>query len=227
MKDDKLIRIAIDGPAAAGKSTVAKRLAETLSFVYIDTGAMYRAFTLHCLRNDISLTDEEAIISLLSETHIALKQINQTQHVFLNDEDVTEIIRSNDVSRNVSHIAKIGAVREDMALRQRQLAQHVNVIMDGRDIGTNVIPDAEVKIYLIASVEERAQRRYDENIKKGIPTDLDELKTEIAERDKRDMEREHSPLKRADDAIAIDTTSLSIDEVVAEIMTHVKKIKSS
>src|SRR5699024_7466846 len=117
--------------------------------------------------------------------------------------------------------------REDMALRQRQLAQHVNVIMDGRDIGTNVIPDAEVKMYLIASVEERAQRRYDENIKKGIPTDLDELKTEIAERDKRDMEREHSPLKRADDAIAIDTTSLSIDEVVAEIMTHVKKIKSS
>lgn len=226
MVDSKLIRVAIDGPAAAGKSTVAKRLAEALSFVYIDTGAMYRALTLHCLRNDISLTDGEAVLALLTKTSIELMQNEENQSVLLNEEDVTEEIRSNEVSRNVSHIAKLATVRDEMVQRQRQLAQNVNVIMDGRDIGTNVIPDAEVKIYLIASVEERAKRRYEENVKKGIPSQLEELKAEIAERDKRDMEREHAPLKRAEDAIAIDTTSLTINEVISEIMTHIHKIQS-
>ncbi|HZW68625.1 MAG TPA: (d)CMP kinase [Pseudogracilibacillus sp.] len=221
---NKHIRIAIDGPAAAGKSTVAKQLAEDLSFVYIDTGAMYRAITLHCLRNGIPLTNEEAILSLLNETTIDLQYGEKGQHVLLNNEDVTDEIRGNDVSRNVSHIAKLPSVRDEMVERQRRLAEDINIIMDGRDIGTNVIPDAEVKIFLIASVEERAQRRYDENVKKGIPSNLLELKAEIAERDKLDRERKHAPLKRADDAIAIDTTSLSIDEVVAEIMKHVKKV---
>lgn len=224
MTVNKHIRIAIDGPAAAGKSTVAKQLAEALSFVYIDTGAMYRAITLHCLRNGIPLSNEKAILSLLNETTIDLQYGEKGQHVLLNDEDVTDEIRQNEVSRNVSHIAKIPSVRDEMVERQRKLAEDINIIMDGRDIGTNVIPDAEVKIFLIASVEERAQRRYDENVKKGIPSDLMKLKAEIAERDKLDREREHAPLKQADDAIAIDTTSLTIDEVVAEIMKQVKKV---
>lgn len=224
MDETKLIRVAIDGPAAAGKSTVAKKLAKALTFVYIDTGAMYRALTLQCLRNNTPVTDERAVHTLLSDTTIELKQLNDSQHVFLNGEDVTEEIRHNEVSKNVSHVAKLGTVRNEMVERQRELAQNVNVIMDGRDIGTNVIPDAEVKIYLLASVEERAKRRYEENIQKGIPSDLEELKKDIAERDKRDMEREHAPLKKAADAIVIDTTSLSIDEVVAEIMKCVKKV---
>lgn len=225
MKDGRLIRVAIDGPAAAGKSTVAKRLAKALSFVYIDTGAMYRALTLHCLQRKVPLDDEQAILALLKQTNIELTFTNDTQSVFLNGMDVTADIRKNDVSRNVSHIAKFESIRKEMVQRQRHLAENVNVIMDGRDIGTNVIPDAEVKIYLIASVEERAQRRYDENIKKNIPSNLEALKKEIAERDQRDMERKHAPLKRAEDAIAIDTTSLTIDEVVSKIMTYVKKSK--
>lgn len=225
MKEGNLIRIAIDGPAAAGKSTVAKRLADNLSFVYIDTGAMYRALTLHCLRHKVTLTDEEAVLNLLKDTSIQLQQNDRTQSVLLNGEDVTEEIRSNEVSRNVSYVAQLGSVREAMVEQQRQLAENVNVIMDGRDIGTNVIPDAEVKIYLLASVEERAKRRYEENVKNNIPSELEQLKQEIAARDQRDMEREHAPLKRATDAIAIDTTSLTIDDVVTKIMKHVKNVK--
>jgi len=220
------LRIAIDGPAAAGKSTVAKRLAKDLSYIYVDTGAMYRALTLHCLRNNLSLTDEEAVYNLLLNSKIELKQTNDTQRVLLNGEDVTEAIRSNDVSRKVSIVAKLGAIRKEMLARQREMASNGNVIMDGRDIGTNVLPDAEVKFYLIASVDERAKRRYEENIKKGIPTTLEQLKKEIAERDRRDMEREHAPLKQAEDAIAIDTTSLSIEEVVSQMLKHVNKVRN-
>ena len=212
------LRIAIDGPAAAGKSTVAKRLAKDLSYIYVDTGAMYRALTLHCLRNNLSLTDEEAVYNLLLNTKIELKQTNDTQRVLLNGEDVTEAIRSNDVSRKVSIVAKLGAIRKEMLARQREMASNGNVIMDGRDIGTNVLPDAEVKFYLIASVDERAKRRYEENIKKGIPTTLEQLKKEIAERDRRD--------KQAEDAIAIDTTSLSIEEVVSQMLKHVNKVRN-
>lgn len=226
MEQNKLIRVAIDGPAAAGKSTVAKQLAEKLSFVYIDTGAMYRALTLQCLQSNVKLDDEKAIVSLLSDTTIELKQNSQGQSVFLNGKNVTEQIRQNDISRNVSYIAKLASVRDEMVQRQRKLAEDVNVIMDGRDIGTNVIPDAEVKIYLLASVEERAQRRYEENVKNNISTNLEKLKAEIAARDRRDMEREYAPLKRAADAIVIDTTSLSIDEVVTEILSYVTKYKN-
>src|SRR5690625_1566518 len=220
------LRIAIDGPAAAGKSTVAKRLAKDLSYIYVDTGAMYRALTLHCLRNNLSLTDEEAVYNLLLNTKIELKQTNDTQRVLLNGEDVTEAIRSNDVSRKVSIVAKLGAIRKEMLVRQREMASNGNVIMDGRDIGTNVLPDAEVKVYLIASDDERAKRRYEENIKKGIPTTLEQLKKEIAERDRRDIKREHAPLKQAEDAIAIDTTSLSIEEVVSQMLKHVNKVRN-
>ena len=226
MQNEKRIRVAIDGPAAAGKSTVAKRLANLLSFVYIDTGAMYRALTLQALRHNIPLDNEAAILELLKKTVISLEQHNGNQLVFINGEDVTELIRKNEVSRAVSHVAKLPSIRDELVLRQRELAENVNVIMDGRDIGTNVLPDAEVKIFLIASVEERAKRRYEENVKKGIPTDLATLEKEIAERDQRDMEREHAPLKKADDAIAIDTTSLSIDEVVEAILDQINKIST-
>lgn len=225
MQKKMRIRVAIDGPAAAGKSTVAKRLAKMLSFVYIDTGAMYRALTLEVLKENIPLNDEEKILALLKKTSIELKQQEGEQLVFVNGEDVTAKIRENDVSKAVSHVAKLPSIREEMVKRQRELAENVNVIMDGRDIGTNVIPDAEVKVFLIASVEERAKRRYEENVKKGIPSDLETLKKEIAERDKRDMEREHAPLERASDAVAIDTTNLTIDDVVEKILTLINQVR--
>jgi len=227
MNSQKHIRIAIDGPAAAGKSTVAKRLAKLLSFVYIDTGAMYRALTLKVLREQININDEVAVIALLHKTTISLTNVNGEQAVFLDDEDVTERIRENDVSNAVSYIAKLPSVREEMVRRQRLLAENVSVIMDGRDIGTNVLPNAEVKIFLLDSVEERAKRRYEENKRKGIASDLAVLKKEIAERDKHDMEREHSPLKRADDAMEIDTTSLAIDDVVVKILAHVNNLSTT
>lgn len=226
MQTEKRIRVAIDGPAAAGKSTVAKRLASILSFVYIDTGAMYRALTLEVLNNNIPLHDEQAILSLLKNTDIKLKNVNGNQLVYVNGEDVTNIIRGNEVSQAVSHVAKLPSIREEMVIRQRKLSENVSVIMDGRDIGTNVLPDAEVKIFLLASVSERAKRRYEENNEKGIPSELSSLEKEIAERDKRDMEREHAPLKQAEDAIVIDTTSLTIDEVVEKILTKINKYRT-
>ncbi len=225
MADTERIRIAIDGPAAAGKSTVAKRLAKKLSFTYIDTGAMYRALTLRCLEEDIALTDEEAVYRLLLETSIELKQMDDTQKVLLNGKDVTDTIRSQEVSRQVSLIARFPKVRAEMLRRQQAMAKEGNIIMDGRDIGTNVLPDAEVKFYLIASVDERAKRRFEENERKGIPSDFAQLKSEIAERDRRDMERKHGPLRKAEDAIAIDTTKLTIEEVLAEMLAHVNKVR--
>lgn len=224
MEKDTLIRVAIDGPAAAGKSTVAKKIANILSFIYIDTGAMYRALTLKVLRGNISVSDEQAIFKLLQSTEIRLEYVNGQQVVLVDGENVTEEIRTNEVSNAVSHIAQHGLIREEMVHQQRKLAQNVNVVMDGRDIGTNVLPNAELKIFLLASVEERANRRYSENLMKGLETDLEQLKQEIAERDERDMTRENAPLKKADDAIVIDTTALSIDEVTEKILDEIKKI---
>jgi cytidylate kinase len=215
---EKKISIAIDGPAAAGKSTVAKRLAEKLSYLYIDTGAMYRALTYCALKRGVDVNDEKGLMNVLHDTYIELKPSERGQLVFVNGEDVTEFIRQSDVTNSVSYVAKHPAVREEMVKRQREFAKHGGVVMDGRDIGTHVLPNAEVKIFLLASVEERAKRRHAENIARGFPSDLEQLKEEIARRDKIDSEREVSPLKKADDAVEIDTTSLSIDEVVAEIM---------
>jgi len=214
----KRISIAIDGPAAAGKSTVAKVLAKKLSYLYIDTGAMYRALTYRALQVGIDVNDEEKLIQLLKDTYIELKPSNGGQLVFLNDIDVTNIIRQSDVTNNVSIVAKHRLVREEMVKRQRSLAQNGGVVMDGRDIGTHVLPGAEVKVFLKASVEERAKRRHEENILRGFDSDLEKLKEEIARRDKLDSEREVAPLRKADDAVEIDTTSLSIDEVVNRIM---------
>lgn len=222
---EQYIRIAIDGPAAAGKSTVAKNVARKLSFVYIDTGAMYRALTLKVLRNNIPLTDEDAIHQLLQATNIELKYNSHEQLVYLDGEDVTEQIRTNEVSNAVSHVAKYPSVRKVMVEKQRQLAQQKNVIMDGRDIGTNVLPDAELKIFLLASVKERARRRHKDNSARGIPSDLQQLEKEIAERDERDMKREFAPLTQAEDAIVIDTTSLTIEEVTHKILSLVSDLQ--
>ncbi len=217
------IRIAIDGPAAAGKSTVAKKIARKLSIVYIDTGAMYRAFTLKAIECGVDLEDEKSLVELLHETTITLnqKENGKEQIILLDGKDVTEAIRSQVVSNSVSLVAKHPLIREDMVERQRKLAENKSVVMDGRDIGTNVLPHAEVKIFLIASVDERAKRRYGENKRRGIASDLEQLKLEIKERDNRDMNRETSPLIQAEDAIAIDTTELSIDQVVEEILNEV------
>jgi len=214
----KQISIAIDGPAAAGKSTVAKVLAKKLSYLYIDTGAMYRALTYRALQAGIDVNDEEKLIQLLRDTYIELKPSNGGQLVFLNGVDVTNIVRQSEVTNNVSIVAKHRLVREEMVKRQRSLAQNGGVVMDGRDIGTHVLPEAEVKVFLKASVEERAKRRHEENILRGFDSDIEQLKEEIARRDKLDSEREVAPLRKADDAVEIDTTSLSIDEVVNRIM---------
>ncbi|WP_163970199.1 (d)CMP kinase [Oceanobacillus halotolerans] len=212
------IAIAIDGPAAAGKSTVAKIVAKKLSYIYIDTGAMYRALTLKALNEIIDLNDEQALKTLLVHTVIDLQQQNDNQIVLLDGKDVTTQIRTEIVSNSVSHVAKHADVRSIMVKRQQSLAAKRGVVMDGRDIGTHVIPDAEVKIFLVASVEERAKRRHEENIQKGFPSNLDKLKEEIRQRDLIDSNREVAPLIKAEDAIEIDTTALSINEVAERIL---------
>ncbi|EIF13697.1 MULTISPECIES: (d)CMP kinase [Bacillus] len=220
---DKKLSIAIDGPAAAGKSTVAKIVAERKSYVYIDTGAMYRAITYTALKQNADLTDEAVLTELLKRTEIELVSAPEGQIVLVNGEDVTEEIRKDEVSNQVSIAAKHKGVREEMVKRQQQLGQKGGVVMDGRDIGTHVLPDAEVKIFLLASVEERAKRRYEENKKKGYDVNYETLIEEIARRDKLDSEREVSPLRKAEDAIEIDTTSLSIAEVAGKILEIVEQ----
>ncbi|MED3730238.1 (d)CMP kinase [Geobacillus stearothermophilus] len=217
------INIAIDGPAAAGKSTVAKLIARRLSYVYIDTGAMYRALTYRALQCGVDVHDEQALLSLLRHTHIELQPSPQGQLVFVNGEDVTDIIRGEAVTNAVSFVAQHPLVREEMVARQRAMAKGSGVVMDGRDIGTNVLPNAEVKIFLKASVEERARRRHEENIARGFPSDFETLKEEIARRDRLDSERETAPLRKAPDAVEIDTTSLSVEEVAARIMEVVNE----
>lgn len=222
--EDRNITIAIDGPAAAGKSTVAKMISEQLGFVYIDTGAMYRALTLKALQTETSITDEAALINLLSNTDIKLSQQTSGQVILLDKVDVTKEVRTEAVTNAVSHIATHQLVRVEMVKRQQLLANDVSVIMDGRDIGTHVLPNADVKIFLIASVHERAERRHKENIENGFNSDFDQLAKEIEERDYRDSTRETSPLVQAEDAIAIDTTSLSIEEVIKRIIIEVEKV---
>ncbi|KAA0766835.1 (d)CMP kinase [Bacillus sp. SH5-2] len=215
---DKRISIAIDGPAAAGKSTVAKVVAKKLSYVYIDTGAMYRTITYAALERKVDIENEEKLMEVVRNVNIEFQQGENSQLVFLNGQDVSEVIRTPEVTNQVSIVAKHRLVREEMVRRQQALAKKGGVVMDGRDIGTHVMPDAEVKIFMLASVEERAERRHLENINKGFDSNLEQLKEEIAQRDKLDSEREVSPLKKADDALELDTTSLSIEEVVQKIM---------
>lgn len=219
---NKKIAIAIDGPAAAGKSTVAKSVARSLSYIYIDTGAMYRALTLKANLLNINCHEEEPLLELLRKTKIDLKQDEKEQLVYMDDKEVTGEIRTEQVTKNVSYVAAHPNVRKEMVKRQQALAEGNGVVMDGRDIGTHVLPDAEVKIFLKASVEERAKRRYEENLKKGYPADLQKLQKEIERRDQLDSERDTAPLIKAEDAIEIDTTLLSINEVVQKILIIAK-----
>ncbi|MGK7378272.1 (d)CMP kinase [Planococcus sp. 1R117A] len=214
----KSIQIALDGPAAAGKSTIAKIVAEQLGYIYIDTGAMYRAITLKALNEGIDLSSNEEAGKLLADTEIDLQPSENGQLVFLDNKDVTEDIRSQHVTKAVSEMAAHESVRTQMVKLQQQLAEERGVVMDGRDIGTDVLPTAKLKVFMSASVEERARRRFEENKKRSIHTPIDELQAEIAKRDKMDSEREVSPLRQAEDAIYLDTTFLTIREAAAEIL---------
>ena len=212
------ICVAIDGPAAAGKSTVAKKVAEILGYTYIDTGAMYRAFTWYCMEKGVDCQNEAACIALIPEVTIKLRPNGL---VLCNDIDVTREIREPRVSGNVSYIASYKDIRLFLVEQQRKMAAKHSVIMDGRDIGTYVLPHAEVKIFMIASAEERAHRRFIENQEKGIPTTLEDIIADVKKRDTIDSTRAFAPLKPADDSILLDTTKLTIDEVVEEVIEEV------
>ncbi|MEK5231472.1 (d)CMP kinase [Lysinibacillus sp. FSL K6-0232] len=219
----KNIQIAIDGPAGAGKSTIAKLVAEALGFTYIDTGAMYRAVTYKALQQSIHLDDEEKLADMLATSTIELKPSPQGQLVFLDGQNVSAQIRSNEVTSSVSQVAAHAKVRALLVAQQQKLAANGGVVMDGRDIATHVLKDAELKIFMSATVEERARRRLIDNQKRGIDSSLDKLQEEIALRDKKDSERAASPLIQAEDAIFLDTTALSIDEAAQAILKLAKE----
>ncbi|KRM88048.1 (d)CMP kinase [Lacticaseibacillus thailandensis] len=212
------MQIAIDGPASAGKSTIAKLVATKLGYIYCDTGAMYRTVTLMALRNGIDVHDAAAITARLPQLRIDFKPTATGQQVLMNGEDVSLAIRQEDVTNNASAVAAIPAVRADLTQRQRDIAAAGNIVMDGRDIGTTVLPHAELKVFMVASVAERARRRFLDNQAKGIDVPVSVLEEEIAARDHKDSTRATSPLKQAEDAVRIDTTHMSIDAVVAEIL---------
>ena len=219
----KKISIAIDGPSAAGKSSIAKIVAKRLDYVYIDTGAMYRCVGYYCLQNNIDLHDEQAVSETLKKIKIKMDSENR---VYLNDCDVSSKIRQDEVSMSASVVSSYHDVREFLVKQQRQMAKLGGVILDGRDIGTVVLPDAKLKIYQSASVETRAKRRYLENKQRGLPADLETIKKDIEQRDYQDMNRKISPLKKADDAIVLDTSNLDIEEVVNEVLKLVKQKES-
>lgn len=209
--------IAIDGPASSGKSTVAKILAKNYGYIYTDTGAMYRSVTYLAIQHKISFSDEEGLVDLVERYPISFEQTAAGQKVFVAGQEVTEAIRQNDVTNGVSEVSAWSGVREKLVEVQKEIAKNGGVVMDGRDIGTAVLPNAEVKIFLVASVLERAERRFKENQAAGIATDFETLKKEIEQRDYLDSTREVSPLKQAKDAFLVDTTGLSIAEVVKRI----------
>lgn len=212
------MNIAIDGPAGAGKSTIAKAVARELNSIYVDTGAMYRAMALYMLKNDISPDDTESIEKACESADISIVYKDGAQHVILNGEDVTGELRTEAVGNMASSVSVNGKVRKKLVSLQQKLAHSTSVVMDGRDIGTVVLPDADLKIYLTASVETRADRRYKELIEKGQQPDLDEIRRDIADRDHRDMNRENSPLRQAEDAVLVDSSDMTIPEVVDRIL---------
>ncbi len=209
--------IAIDGPAGAGKSTIAKRVAKELSFIYVDTGAMYRAIALYLIRSKVSPADQEALKKACENIEITISYENGEQQVILNGENVTGLIRTEEVGNMASTASAHPPVREKLLDLQRNLARNSDVLMDGRDIGTNVLPDAQLKIYLTASSATRARRRYLELQQKGENCLLDEIERDIIERDQRDMNRDIAPLKQAEDAILVDSSNMGIDQVVERI----------
>lgn len=209
--------IAIDGPAGAGKSTIAKLLAKKLGYIYVDTGAMYRAIAVHIVKNNIDPDDEAAIEAAVRDISIDIEYADGVQQVILNGENVTGLLRTEQTGNMASHTSKYAAVRTKLVDLQRQLARTSDVIMDGRDIGTVVLPDAFCKIYLTASSDARAKRRFDELTAKGEKCDISAIKEDIEARDYQDMHREISPLTQADDAVLLDTSDMNIEQVVAAI----------
>lgn len=216
-----MYNIAIDGPSGAGKSTIARELSKRLNFIYVDTGAMYRAIALYFLVKNIDISDEKLVSLYLNKIDINIKYENKIQIVLLNGEDVSGKIRTEQIGKMASAISIFAAVRQKLLALQRNLARKNNVVMDGRDIASYVLPNADLKIYLTASTEERASRRYLELKEKGIEVSLDEVKKDIETRDYRDMHRDIAPLKQVEDAILIDSSKLGIEEVVEKIMNLV------
>ena len=222
----KRLTIAIDGPSGAGKSTVAKSLAKRLGYNYVDTGAMYRSVALRVKEKDIPPEDELTIRQLALSLHIAFITESDQTHVFCNGEDVTEAIRKPEISRLASTISKQKGLREALVRMQKEMGQGGEVVLEGRDIGTVVVPNADVKFYLDAKSEERVRRRFDEMVEKGLVADLKETREELMQRDHNDMHRDHSPLKKAKDAVLIDSTHRSAAQVVEEMIRIInEKVK--
>jgi cytidylate kinase len=214
--NNKII-VAIDGPAGSGKSSTAKIIAEKIGYIYIDTGAMYRAVTFAAMQSNTPFTDE-AMKPLLASINVELKITTDGQSTFVDGQDITRRIRFQEVTKNVSEISALQSVREAMTAMQKRMGENGGIIMDGRDIGTTVFPQAEIKIYLDASVEKRAERRIKELKDKNIPADYEEIEEQIRERDRIDTEREFSPLRKADDAITIDTSEMTLEGQAKEIL---------
>lgn len=214
--------VAIDGPAGAGKSTVAKRVAKELGFVYVDTGAMYRALAVYFLQRGLKPEDTENIAKACTEAKVTIGYEDGIQQVYLNGENVTALLRTEEVGNMASVSSAIQEVRAQLLELQRELARTQDVVMDGRDIGTNILPNANVKVYLTASVETRAKRRFLELQEKGVACDLEEIAHDIKERDTRDMNRDIAPLRQAEDAVLVDSSDMSIEEVVAVIKSLCK-----
>lgn len=217
-----VLTIAIDGPAGAGKSTIAKQLANYFKIVYVDTGAMYRAVALYMIQNNIDITSEKEVVLNIEDVNISISYKDKKQIIYLNNKDVTETIREQAIGESASRVSAYLPVRKKLVKMQQEMAKSTSLVMDGRDIGTHVLTKATLKIYLTADVMIRARRRYEELIKKGINTDIDVIAKEIEERDDRDMNRKHAPLKKAKDGILVDTSLLSIDEVVKAIIQLVE-----
>ena len=215
--------VAIDGPAGAGKSTIAKLVSKKLNYIYVDTGAMYRAIGLYLIKNNISADDEKGIDKAIADADISIDYIDRVQHVYIDGEDVTDKLRTEQVGNMASSCSIYSSVREKLVSLQRDIAKKQNVVMDGRDIATKVLPNADTKIYLTASVDTRAERRYKELKEKNVTCDIETIKKDIEDRDYRDMHRKNSPLVQADDAVLIDSSNMSIDEVVDKILELVKK----
>lgn len=219
--------VAIDGPAGAGKSTIAKAVSKELGFIYVDTGAMYRAIALYLLRKGIKPEDNKGIEDSCQEAKVSIEYVDNAQVVLLNNENVNDLIRTQEVSNMASVSSTNKKVRAQLLELQRDLAKNNDVVMDGRDIGTNILPNAECKIYLTASSRVRAQRRFLELKEKGVECDIDTIEKEIIERDERDMNRETAPLKQAEDAVFLDTSDMNIDEVKTKILEIVSSKKNT
>ena len=218
----KHFNIAIDGPAGAGKGTIAKEVARRLGFVYVDTGAMYRTMALHFIRSGIDPKDEQAVAASCRDVDVSLRYENGVQQVLLGGENVTGLIRTEEVGNMASATSVYKPVREKLVELQQALARRENVVMDGRDIGTCVLPDAPAKIYLTASSAVRAGRRYKELVEKGVECDLAEIERDIIDRDYRDMNRENSPLRQAEDAVLVDRSCMTVEQVIAAILEAAK-----